>query len=49
VASRVEAARANSYGATAPYGAIKTIIEEMHLRVPKPSQLFDMKIETSLV
>jgi hypothetical protein len=29
VASRVEAARANSYGATAPYGAIKTIIEEM--------------------
>jgi hypothetical protein len=29
VASQIETARANSNGVTAPYGAIKTIIEEM--------------------
>ena len=29
MASQIETARANSNGVTAPYGAIKTIIEEM--------------------
>jgi hypothetical protein len=34
LASRVETARANRNGATAPYGAINTIIEEMLSKFP---------------